>query len=66
MESIAEINWADLTDAVPAFTTILAMPFTNNIAYGTWYCWTVDTAWLFSSFDDWLQHGIPVPQTITA
>lgn len=34
MSSVTEINWADITDAVPAFTTIMAMPFTSNIAYG--------------------------------
>eukprot|EP00775_Hariotina_reticulata_P004113 gene4113-4359_t len=34
MESILEINFHDMTDALPAFTTILAMPFTHNIAYG--------------------------------
>lgn len=34
MSSIFDINWHDATDAVPAFTTIMAMPFTNNIAYG--------------------------------
>lgn len=34
LESVTEIHWSDLTDAVPAFTTILAMPFTHNIAYG--------------------------------
>ncbi|KAF8071270.1 AZG1 [Scenedesmus sp. PABB004] len=34
MESIMEIEWTDMTDALPAFTTIIAMPFTHNIAYG--------------------------------
>jgi hypothetical protein len=34
LESIHDIAWSDLTDAVPAFTTIMAMPFTHNIAYG--------------------------------
>lgn len=34
MEGILEINWLDITDAAPAFVTILMMPFTNNIAYG--------------------------------
>jgi adenine/guanine/hypoxanthine permease len=34
MESVLEINWGDMTDALPAFTTIMAMPFTHNIAYG--------------------------------
>ncbi|KAI0521146.1 purine transporter [Xylaria bambusicola] len=30
----AEINWRYLGDAVPAFVTIAAMPFTYSIAYG--------------------------------
>ncbi|WIA12239.1 hypothetical protein OEZ85_012305 [Tetradesmus obliquus] len=34
LESIHDITWSDMTDAVPAFTTIMAMPFTHNIAYG--------------------------------
>jgi AGZA family xanthine/uracil permease-like MFS transporter len=43
MESILEINWLDLTEAAPAFMTIIGMPFTSNIAYGfiggfiTWF-----------------------------
>eukprot|EP00898_Chlorokybus_atmophyticus_P000922 jgi/Chlat1/1830/Chrsp14S02224 len=34
LESVIEINWMDLTEAIPAFLTIITMPFTNNIAYG--------------------------------
>ena len=34
MESIWDIKWLDITDALPAFTTIVSMPFTHNIAYG--------------------------------
>ncbi|KAG2495504.1 hypothetical protein HYH03_006448 [Edaphochlamys debaryana] len=34
MPAILEINWHDITDAIPAFLTILGMPFTHNIAYG--------------------------------
>ncbi|KAK9830128.1 hypothetical protein WJX72_009909 [[Myrmecia] bisecta] len=34
MSAVFEINWEDLTDAGPAFITIIIMPTTNNIAYG--------------------------------
>lgn len=34
MPSIMEINWHDLTEAIPALVAILGMPFTHNIAYG--------------------------------
>eukprot|EP00198_Chlamydomonas_reinhardtii_P009149 XP_001698486.1 xanthine/uracil/vitamin C permease [Chlamydomonas reinhardtii] len=34
MPSVFEINWHDITDAIPAFVTMLGMPFTHNIAYG--------------------------------
>ncbi|PNH13010.1 Adenine/guanine permease AZG1 [Tetrabaena socialis] len=34
MPAILEINWNDLTEAIPAFVAILGMPFTHNIAYG--------------------------------
>eukprot|EP00270_Netrium_digitus_P014605 TRINITY_DN4989_c0_g1_i1.p1 TRINITY_DN4989_c0_g1~~TRINITY_DN4989_c0_g1_i1.p1 ORF type:complete len:523 (+),score=109.32 TRINITY_DN4989_c0_g1_i1:57-1625(+) len=33
-DSIVEIAWNDLTEAAPAFMTIIVQPFTNNIAYG--------------------------------
>ncbi|GAP91354.1 putative purine transporter [Rosellinia necatrix] len=34
MPAAADINWRYLGDAVPAFVTIVAMPFTYSIAYG--------------------------------
>lgn len=34
MESITQIEWADITEAIPSFTTIVCMFSTNNIAYG--------------------------------
>lgn len=34
MSAITEVDWSDLTEAIPAVTTILGMPFTHNIAYG--------------------------------
>jgi hypothetical protein len=34
MNSVLEIEWNDLTEAIPALITILGMPFTHNIAYG--------------------------------
>ena len=33
-KAAADINWKYLGDAVPAFLTIILMPFTYNIAYG--------------------------------
>lgn len=36
MTSITDINWHDMTEAIPAYATILGMPFTHNIAYGEW------------------------------
>jgi AGZA family xanthine/uracil permease-like MFS transporter len=33
-DSVVEIEWADLTEAIPAFLCIIVQPFTNNIAYG--------------------------------
>lgn len=33
-KSVAEINWRYLGDAIPAFLTIVIMPFTYSIAYG--------------------------------
>ncbi|KAI9803397.1 MAG: hypothetical protein M1833_000916 [Piccolia ochrophora] len=32
--SMTDINWAYLGDALPAFVTLIAMPFTFSIAYG--------------------------------
>lgn len=34
LESIKKIDLADLTEAIPAFITIVAMPFTYSIANG--------------------------------
>ncbi|GAX80933.1 hypothetical protein CEUSTIGMA_g8368.t1 [Chlamydomonas eustigma] len=34
MSSVWEIKWHDLSETIPAFTAILGMPLTNNIAYG--------------------------------
>jgi len=34
MRNITDIDWEDLTHAVPAGMTILVMPFTYSIAYG--------------------------------
>ncbi|KAL4401306.1 purine nucleobase transmembrane transporter [Malassezia pachydermatis] len=34
MSSVAEINWGYLGDALPAFLTIIGIPFFYNIAYG--------------------------------
>src|SRR6185369_1597485 len=32
--SVVEIDWADLTEAVPAFLTLVTMPATFNISHG--------------------------------
>lgn len=34
MAAVAEINWAYIGDAIPAFLTIAVMPFTYSISYG--------------------------------
>lgn len=34
MQSIAEINWPDFSEAFPAFVTVIAMPLTFSIATG--------------------------------
>eukprot|EP00850_Spirogloea_muscicola_P003493 SM000014S00281 [mRNA] locus=s14:484205:487630:- [translate_table: standard] len=34
MKNVAEINWFDMKEAIPAFCTILIMPLTYSIAYG--------------------------------
>mmetsp|Transcript_41711 Transcript_41711/g.68625 ORF Transcript_41711/g.68625 Transcript_41711/m.68625 type:complete len:571 (-) Transcript_41711:158-1870(-) len=34
MDSVNNINWRDLRQAVPAFLTMIIMPFTYSIAYG--------------------------------
>lgn len=34
MKSAVNINWEDLTEAIPAFLTIVGMPFTYNIVNG--------------------------------
>ncbi|EMA40813.1 NCS2 family permease [Halococcus hamelinensis] len=34
LQNVAEVDWNDLTHAVPAGLTILVMPFTYSIAYG--------------------------------
>ncbi|RKF55566.1 putative xanthine/uracil permease [Golovinomyces cichoracearum] len=34
MIQITEVNWAYIGDALPAFITIVAMPFTYSVAYG--------------------------------
>ena len=34
MDCIREIDWKDHLAALPAFMTVIAMPFTYNIAYG--------------------------------
>eukprot|EP00897_Mesotaenium_endlicherianum_P005733 jgi/Mesen1/5188/ME000258S04286 len=33
-DAVVEIDWRDLTEAIPAFITMIVQPFTNNIAYG--------------------------------
>ncbi len=32
--SFAKVNWADLTDAIPAFFTVVVMALAYNISYG--------------------------------
>lgn len=34
ISAIMDIDWSDLTEAMPAYATILGMPLTHNIAYG--------------------------------
>jgi AGZA family xanthine/uracil permease-like MFS transporter len=34
MRQVTSVNWAFLGDALPAFVTIIAMPFTYSVAYG--------------------------------
>lgn len=34
MRSIVEINWQYIGDAVPAFVTLMFMPFSYSVAYG--------------------------------
>jgi AGZA family xanthine/uracil permease-like MFS transporter len=34
LQNVTEVNWNDLTNAVPAGMTMLVMPFTFSIAYG--------------------------------
>jgi len=34
MRSITDVNWGYLGDAVPAFVTLVTMPFTYSVAYG--------------------------------
>ncbi len=34
MGSITDIDWSDISEALPAFMTIVMMPFTNNVSYG--------------------------------
>ena len=34
LSSVKNINWDDLTIAIPAFLTLVIMPFTYNISYG--------------------------------
>lgn len=34
MENIVDIDWGDITQAVPAFLTIATMPLTYSVAYG--------------------------------
>nr|CAD1841864.1 unnamed protein product [Ananas comosus var. bracteatus] len=34
MKSVAEIDWQDMKEAIPAFMTLLLMPLTYSIAYG--------------------------------
>ncbi|KAF8394838.1 hypothetical protein HHK36_018775 [Tetracentron sinense] len=34
MKSVKEIEWDDMREAIPAFVTIILMPFTYSIAYG--------------------------------
>ncbi len=31
---VALAQWTDMTEAMPAYATIIGMPFTHNIAYG--------------------------------
>lgn len=33
-DAVVEIDWRDLSEAMPAFVTMIIQPFTNNIAYG--------------------------------
>ena len=32
--SVTDINWRYIGDAIPAFVTIMFMPFTYSVAYG--------------------------------
>ena len=34
MMGVKNINWEDVSEAVPAFLTLAMMPFTYNISYG--------------------------------
>ena len=34
MESVTKVNWSEMRQAMPAFVSIVMMPFTYSIAYG--------------------------------
>ncbi|GLU17868.1 hypothetical protein SLE2022_342180 [Rubroshorea leprosula] len=34
MKAVVEIEWSDMREAIPAFVTMILMPFTYSIAYG--------------------------------
>ena len=34
MRQVTSVNWAYIGDALPAFVTIVSMPFTYSVAYG--------------------------------
>ena len=57
MRAVAEVDWADMRQAVPAFLTLALMPLTYSIAYGL--IGGIASYMLLNSWD-WACHAVAV------
>jgi adenine/guanine/hypoxanthine permease len=57
--AVYDVNWKQMDDAIPAYMTMLVMPFTHNIAYGIIAGWI---GWIIAKFFCFQLTGIPLFQ----
>lgn len=59
MSAVYEVDFKDMSNAIPSYMTMLVMPFTHNIAYGIIAGWI---AWVISKVVTFQLTGFPLYQ----
>lgn len=59
VSAVYEVNWKSYDDSIPAYLTMLVMPFTHNISYGVIAGWI---GWVIAKFFSFKLVGFPLYQ----